>query len=144
VIESSRAPTPGRENERIETRKGAHSMKWLILKEPIAAELGTPPDSIGHGRVKPAHRPVIDAINAEAREQFLAEYTVLWPYEFQLLDDDGAVYFEGKCGDIALAPTDEAFAPTDEAFAPLDWAKNDSGCTEMRYRKVGADKWETL
>jgi hypothetical protein len=137
VIESSRAPTPGRENERIETRKGAHSMKWLILKEPIAAELGTPPDSIGHGRVKPAHRPVIDAINAEAREQFLAEYTVLWPYEFQLLDDDGAVYFEGKCGDLALAPADEA-------FAPLDWAKNDSGCTEMRYRKVGAEQWVTL
>jgi hypothetical protein len=39
---------------------------------------------------------------------------------------------------------DLAEAPADEAFAPLVWARNDSGCTEMRYRKVGAEKWETL
>jgi hypothetical protein len=127
----------GRDNSHIETRKGAHSMKWLILKEPIAATLNCPPICIGKGRVKPDHRKVIDAANAEARPVLLENYTVLWPYEFQLLDADSQVYFEGKCGDIADADSDAA-------FAPLDWAKGYAGCTEMRYRKVGAEKWETL
>jgi hypothetical protein len=112
-------------------------MKWLILKEPIAATLNCPPLCIGQGRVKQAHSPVIDAASAEARDVLLENYTVLWPYEFQLLDDDGQVYFEGKCGDVNDADQDAA-------FAPLDWASGYAGCTEMRVRKVGGSKWEAL
>ena len=59
------------------------------------------------------------------------------PYEFRLLDDDGEVYFSGRCGDIAAAFEDAA-------FAPLDWAEPNFGCTELQYRAVGATEWETL
>jgi hypothetical protein len=58
------------------------------------------------------------------------------PYEFRLLDDDGEVYFEGKCGDLNEADGDQA-------FEPLDWAETRYGCTKMQYRKVGNEKWET-
>ena len=59
------------------------------------------------------------------------------PYEFRLLDDDGEVYFAGKCGDLEQADADQA-------FEPLDWAEPRYGCTEMQYRKRGEAKWRTL
>lgn len=59
------------------------------------------------------------------------------PYEFRLLDDDGEVYFSGKCGDLEQADGDQA-------FEPLDWSESRYGCTEMQYRKVGEEEWRTL
>jgi len=58
------------------------------------------------------------------------------PYEFRLLDDDGEVYFTGKCGDIMEADADHA-------FAPLDWAEQ-FGCTSMEYRQQNHTDWEQL
>ena len=58
------------------------------------------------------------------------------PYEFRLLDDDGEVYFTGKCGDIEEADADSA-------FAPLDWAES-FGCTSMEYRRLNHTDWEPL
>lgn len=59
------------------------------------------------------------------------------PYEFRLMDDDGEVYFTGKCGDIEDADADSA-------FEPLDWAMPRYGCTSMEYRRLNHTDWEPL
>lgn len=59
------------------------------------------------------------------------------PYEIRLLDDDGNVYYTGKCGDI----TD---AYEEQAFEPQDFFMDYAGCTETQFRKVGTTAWETL
>jgi len=43
-----------------------------------------------------------------------------YPEAFQLLDDDGVLYFLGVA--------------TEQDFEPLDWARERFGCTEIRYR----------
>jgi hypothetical protein len=58
------------------------------------------------------------------------------PYEFRLLDDDGEVYYLGRCGDIADAYEEQA-------FAPLDWAAGE-GAVSLEYRKAGTTGWEIL
>jgi hypothetical protein len=54
--------------------------------------------------------------------------------EFQLLDDDGEVYYYGLCD------TDD----DDNAFEPLDYYEMDSGCTEIQYKNKETGEWETL
>lgn len=53
---------------------------------------------------------------------------------FRLLDDDGIVYFHGKC--IA---TDEG---SEEEFFPLEWASWYAGATEIQYKE--RYRWVTL
>lgn len=82
------------------------------------------------------------ALGSEARRvavnEFIERNAAELPHEFQLLDDDGEVYYTGRCGNLNDADGDSA-------FAPLDWATPRFGCTEMRFRLAGtADAWETL
>ncbi len=53
--------------------------------------------------------------------------------KFRLLDDDGNVYFHGKC------ITDFG----EEAFAPLDDFGAAYGCTDIQYRNEKGE-WESL
>ena len=73
----------------------------------------------------------------EAMEPFKRAFARGLNYEFRLFDDDGELYYEGKCKD--LDQQDE-----ESAFAPLDWAEHDAGCTRMDYRKKGEKEWKTL
>ena len=57
------------------------------------------------------------------------------PIRFQLLDDDGELYYEGRMSTLDC--------DGDAAFAPLDWVESD-GCTEMRIAKAGSTDFETL
>jgi hypothetical protein len=54
------------------------------------------------------------------------------PYQFRLLDDDGELYYQGRCDD----------RDSDEAFEPLDWARDYAGATEIQYFRDG--RWVTL
>jgi hypothetical protein len=56
-----------------------------------------------------------------------------YPFRFQLFDDDGNLYYEGR----STTCDDEA------AFDPLDWAEADSGCTYIEYQQPNG-KWEQL
>ena len=91
-------------------------MKWIITEDLLEAD----------SRV--AYR--VGNVSGKADADLLI-------YEFRLSDDDGEVYYVGRCGDL-----DDAYE--EQAFAPLDWAMADSGCTTMEYRKVGTSNWETL
>lgn len=55
------------------------------------------------------------------------------PHRFQLFDDDGNVYYEGR----------SSSADDDDAFDPLDWAESDSGCTYIEYQQADGT-WEIL
>lgn len=55
------------------------------------------------------------------------------PYKFKLYDDDGELYYEGRCND----------RDGEDAFTPLDWAMHYAGCTEIRYLQ-DSGKWEQL
>ena len=96
-------------------------MRWIIITDHLDE---TP---------NPAHW----FITADMPPGFTKAMVDDLPYEFRLRDDDGELYFSGKCGDLAKADQDHA-------FAPLDWAMNDSGCTWMEYRKVGEKEWRQL
>lgn len=50
---------------------------------------------------------------------------------FQLLDDDGLVYFRGFQDPVNF-----------DEFAPLDWYGVDYGCTELQYKD--GPEWKTL
>ncbi len=101
-------------------------MDWIITHDPDQEVRGT-------GRYKGRFHnclraPLLQSAQSEANAM---------PYEFRLLDDDGEVYFTGKCSDLNEVDADQA-------FEPLDWAEPRYGCTEMQYRKVGDQEWETL
>lgn len=69
----------------------------------------------------------------------VATYAEGMPTAFQLLDDDGEVYFEGLCEDLGQFDGDQA-------FEPLDVVGEAYGCTTMMYR-AAADAnaaWEQL
>lgn len=90
----------------------------MTLDEPIVLCIGRS----GNGNVPPDERAAI-----------LAQCTD----EFQLLNDDGEVYYEGACKDLA----DQSEVG---AFQPLNWAMRRDGCTTMKYRKKGEKEWMIL
>lgn len=102
-------------------QKGEITMEWIIVTDHLEEH---PEDAKWF-------------ITADMPPGFTKATVDALPYEFRLLDDDGELYFSGKCGDLDNADQDHA-------FAPLDWAMNDSGCTRMDYRKVGEKEWKTL
>ena len=54
---------------------------------------------------------------------------------FRMLDDDGELYYEGKC--LCDEPgSEEEFGPLDDFGCP------NAGCTEIQYLENGT--WETL
>lgn len=87
-------------------------MLWMITHDYIDAGA-----LVGRGNVKKDATKVADG------------------QEFRLSDDDGVVYFKGRC--VGL---DDASA--DAAFAPLDWAANMAGCTRMEVNHGGT--WTVL
>lgn len=56
------------------------------------------------------------------------------PHKFRMLDDDGHVYYHGKCSSC----------DDEHAFAPLeDFGTPNAGCTEIQYKNAKGE-WETL
>ncbi len=115
-------------------------MRWIITKDLLEkdsvdsavgvgsyhAEGDAPGKRSWHGRnrhLAPSARDAMaQAVVKNSPEKFR--------HEFQLLDDDRIVYYQGFCGNVDNA--EEA-----AAFAPQDWAADDSGCTISQFRKVG-------
>ncbi|UBM12804.1 hypothetical protein [Cupriavidus metallidurans] len=113
-------------------------MQWLILKDLINKPGGSTPSRVGRGYIRNENdRNLISGLPREGLKHALKGFTENWSDEFRLKDDDGAVYYEGRCNGL-----DDA--DQDNAFAPLDWAMNDAGCTTMEVRKVGSATWEVL
>lgn len=106
-------------------------MEWIITKDLINIHEGDAL-KVNVGR-KDYDTLVLEKNEPLAYQDHIANL----PYEFQLFDDEGSLYYEGKCGDLTQA--DEQ-----KAFEPLDWAMADVGCVEMLYRKVGHQDWEIL
>lgn len=120
-------------------------MKWIITEDrvngaeeqPMAGPNWqtrmVPVAKVGKG-LEVGHSPT-EKINTDAR---VAEYASELPTAFQLQDDDGEVYFEGRCADLGLYDADEAFEPLDrfESY----------GCTTMMYRPANDPTalWEQL
>lgn len=105
-------------------------MRWIILEdltEDMDLDEATPENKLSDTWFVMAQMP----------PGFTKASVAELPYEFQLLDGDGEVYFRGKCGDLDNADGDQA-------FAPLDNYGEGFGCVEMQYRKAGATDWETL
>lgn len=115
------------------------SMNWVITRDLINQENTGPayshlPDSAPTpcnevGKTRSCER-VVDPDQLKKLANSL-------PMHFRLLDDDGEVYFYGRCQDLGQFCADEA-------FSPLDMIGAGYGCTEMQYRKIGETKWETL
>lgn len=112
-------------------------MFWIITKDT-----STEARQVGGGRYPTVGGPEqvkskpLDQRVTEI-EQYLAMQPKRFCFEFRLLDDDGEVYYEGRCGNLDKASGDSA-------FEPLDWAEGHAGCTEMQYRRVGEQEWKTL
>ena len=77
-----------------------------------------------------------DPLNRTGRGNFMKAIASVLPFQFRLYDDDGVLYFSGKCDNP------EEY-PEDQAFAPLDYGMADAGCTRMDYRRPGGG-WQTL
>ncbi len=69
-----------------------------------------------------------NSLHGEADEKFKHLLTE----HFRLYDDDGELYYEGRC----------TSQMTEAAFAPLDWAMANAGCTDLQYLNKG--KWESM
>lgn len=106
-------------------------MEWIVTKDLINTQDGDT-QKVNVGR-KDYGTLLLEKGSPQAFQDHIAQL----PYEFQLLDDDGILYYEGKCGDLAEASEQKA-------FEPLDWAMADVGCTEMLYRKLGEKEWAVL
>ena len=78
---------------------------------------------------------------AEDREQTGRGNTTLYESnhlstEFRLLDDDGCIYYLGKCSGPEFSPN---------PWAALDWARAYAGCTTMTYRPAwSSERWQVL
>lgn len=117
-------------------------MRWVITKDVINADDEKGRHWVGFGSSKPnnearRHQPLSHINSFLDKVLNKVEGLAAFPFEFRLLDDDGEVYYEGRCGDLDQA--DES-----AAFAPLDWARNNDGCTTLEYRRVGESGWEVL
>lgn len=103
-------------------------MRWIILKDVISKD---------EPQYNCELRGSLPKNLQNEDEKAKREWAKTLPFEFRLFDDDGELYYEGRCGDLEAADGDNA-------FAPLDWAEANDGCTRMDYRKVGEQEWETL
>lgn len=104
-------------------------MRWIITKDLISE-----PDE-GNAVGYNGDKGFVLARMRDAKkvEQFAANLPVM----FKLLDDDGEVYFTGKCDDPALY--DES-----QAFGALDWAMPSFGCTTFKFYNKATKCWEVL
>ncbi|MDR9847060.1 hypothetical protein [Herbaspirillum huttiense] len=110
-------------------------MHWIITKDlmPIGDI-----SHVGKGNLPSDLKEKLKfADGVLTRHALIGDFRKTLNFEFRLFDDDGELYYEGKCGDLDKADQERA-------FEPLDWAMNDSGCTRMDYRKVGEREWKTL
>lgn len=99
-------------------------MRWIIITDHI--DNG---NAVNFGQFD-------DETRRYQNESKVADTLATMATEFQLLDDDGEVYFEGRTRFINQS--------AELAFAPLDWAEA-YGCTELRYRPVRSEEpWKTL
>lgn len=57
---------------------------------------------------------------------------------FRMYDDDGILYYSGRCWSFDGDGSEQAFGPLD------DYGKPNAGATEIRYRDRTTGKWETL
>jgi hypothetical protein len=56
--------------------------------------------------------------------------------EFRLLDDDGGIYYLGKCSEPGFSSN---------PWPALNWARSYAGCTAMTYRAAGSsERWQML
>jgi hypothetical protein len=53
------------------------------------------------------------------------------PHRWRVLDDDGEIYYAGRCS-----------AP--DSFAPLDWAQPYAGATDIQYLDPATGRWISL
>ena len=109
-------------------------MKWIITSDEFhdgrEGLMGTYPTVTKLDRVQGKSR-------LEVAAEYVAQHAGDYPYEFRLLDDDGEVYYVGRCGDINQADGDHAFHPMD--------CFEGEGVTTMEYRQAGTeDEWVVL
>jgi hypothetical protein len=102
---------------------------WLITRDALFDEGDEPEDVDGLINEAGVHGPS-DAVLTHKQ---IREHGV----EFQMLDDDGTLYYEGK---IAWAVDYKGGS----GFEPLeDFGRANAGCTEIRYRDTDGE-WRTL
>ena len=110
-------------------------MNWIISADHINTEEGT--SNLCQFRADPDFSFLLETRteeeNAEIKKLFLTRMTD----EFRLFDDDCELYYEGLCENLDNQSGDSA-------FEPMDWFSNQSGCTRMDHRKIGATVWATL
>lgn len=102
-------------------------MNWIITEDRIHASKVA--NLLG--------RTAARNLGAAGIAPYLAEHAAILVDNFRLLDDDGEVYFIGRCEDLGQLDGDTA-------FEPLDMIGHVYGCTTMQYRRHASAKWETL
>lgn len=102
---------------------------WLITRDVLYDMVDAPEDVDGLINEAGTHGPS-DAVLT--REQIL-EHGV----EFQMLDDDGELYYEGVVAWATDYKNGSGFEPLD------DFGRGNAGCTEIRYRDTDGE-WRTL
>lgn len=113
-------------------------MNWIIITDSVGDE----PMAIGKGSLPWGNQgPSSWMREAPLRtfwvSHYMAAHGAEFPLEFRLVDGDGRVMYEGRCGDMEAACGDRA-------FAPQDWAEGNAGCAGTQYRKYGEEKWIDL
>lgn len=102
---------------------------WVITKDHFYDA----DDNLGGDRRGMGNLRHVKALVGADREQKAQWGEANLPFQFRLYDDDGELYYEGRCND----------RESEKAFFPLDWASFDSGCTRIDYLQDNG-KWETL
>lgn len=111
-------------------------MHWIITADRINKSLGEK-THVNRMRCGSVFSAAMRAAPPEGKLRLREEFKTTMTDEFRLFDDDGVLYYEGLCKD--LAKQGEV-----SAFGPLDWAYLDSGCTRMDHRKIGTVGWAKL
>lgn len=117
-------------------------MFWMITKHgPEFSTCEGNLNRFGFGKLPKTVQVESHGVLRDVNEPFyvaLMSNRKLWTHEFQLLDDDKNLCYQGVCGDVTNCGGDEA-------FAPLDFAEADVGATIMKFRKIDTnDEWEVL
>lgn len=92
-------------------------MRWVITEDHRNKAEDTVPSRVGRGN-------------------FMKAIANVLTFQFRLYDDDGVLYYSGRCDDP------QKFEES-KALAPLNYGMADAGCTRMDYRKPGGG-WQTL
>ena len=100
---------------------------WLITRDMFAEE-----DARGGN-------PHVDEVGTcgPSRTTLTREQILEHGIEFQMLEDDGEVYYEGRIAWAADYKGGSGFEPLD------DFGRGNAGCTEIRYRDT-ENEWRTL